>query len=97
MREPLIIEPGRVERRDAATPTPTTSTDAIVRPVAVATCDLGRLIPTGRGPRLGRLAPRRPARPVTTEIASFDDEPRMLANPTMKPVLTRAPLGSRTA
>jgi len=56
MRELIFLAPGRLEWRDAAAPALREPTDAVVRPVAATTCDLDRLIITGRAPFAGPFA-----------------------------------------
>lgn len=53
MRQLTFVEPGRLEWWDVDAPERTEETDAIVRPVAVATCDLDSLIVAGRAPFQG--------------------------------------------
>lgn len=56
MRALIFIKPGQIEWRDASLPTILEATDAIVRPIAATTCDLDRLILTGRAPFQGPFA-----------------------------------------
>jgi len=56
MRQLFFIEPGRLEWRQVPVPVLSASTDAIVRPLAVARCDLDYHIVTGRVPFPGPFA-----------------------------------------
>ena len=56
MRQLTFLAPGKLEWRDVATPQLTADTDAIVRPLAVARCDLDYHIVTGRVPFPGPFA-----------------------------------------
>lgn len=53
MRELWYVGPGRMEWRDRPEPALGTAEAALVRPVAVATCDLDALLITGRTPAEG--------------------------------------------
>ncbi len=50
MRQLTFVEPGRLEWRDVAEPRLEADAEAIVRPVAVATCDLDLALVRGRAP-----------------------------------------------
>lgn len=56
MRQLTFIAPGKLEWRDVAAPQLACDTDAIVRPLAVARCDLDYHIVTGRVPFPGPFA-----------------------------------------
>ena len=56
MRELTFIEPGSVEWRDVAEPALDGPAQALVRPLAVATCDLDAAIVNGASPFQGPLA-----------------------------------------
>lgn len=56
MRQLTFLSPGSLEWRDVAAPTIKAATDAIVRPLGVARCDLDYLIVTGRVPFPGPFA-----------------------------------------
>jgi alcohol dehydrogenase len=56
MRQLTFLEPGKLEWRDVAAPMLTAATDALVRPLAVARCDLDYHIVTGRVPFPGPFA-----------------------------------------
>jgi len=50
MRQLTLVEPQRLEWRDVDAPRREDARDALVRPLAVATCDLDALIIGGRTP-----------------------------------------------
>jgi Zn-dependent alcohol dehydrogenase len=50
MRELTLVEPGRLEWADVDEPRRQDGRDALVRPLAVATCDLDAMIVAGRTP-----------------------------------------------
>lgn len=56
MRQLTFLEPGHLEWRDVTAPRLAAETDAIVRPLAVARCDLDYHIVTGRVPFSGPFA-----------------------------------------
>jgi alcohol dehydrogenase len=56
MRQLTFLEPGKLEWRDVAAPALAAATDALVRPLAVARCDLDFHIVTGRVPFPGPFA-----------------------------------------
>ena len=56
MQQLTFIEPGRFEWHDVPAPTLRADTDAIVRPLAVARCDLDLYIATGFAPYPGPFA-----------------------------------------
>ena len=56
MRQLTFLSPGRFEWRDVGLPIIAADTDAIVRPLAVARCDLDLHIATGRVPFPGPFA-----------------------------------------
>ena len=53
MRELNFVEPGKLEWREAAEPTLEGDGEALVRPLAVATCDLDKLLVRGFAPAEG--------------------------------------------
>ncbi|MBI4260986.1 MAG: alcohol dehydrogenase catalytic domain-containing protein [Actinobacteria bacterium] len=53
MRQVVYVEPGRVEWREADDPSIEESTDALVRPLAVAACDIDRVLVRGLLPVAG--------------------------------------------
>jgi alcohol dehydrogenase len=56
MRQLTFVKPGLLEWREASTPVLSADTDAIVRPLAVARCDLDFYIATGVAPYAGPFA-----------------------------------------
>ena len=56
MQQLQFLSPGRLEWRDVDPPVLRHATDALVRPVAVATCDLDTLLVTGQFPAAGPFA-----------------------------------------
>ncbi|MGZ5337695.1 MAG: dehydrogenase, partial [Solirubrobacterales bacterium] len=50
MKQLTFVEPGKLEWREAAEPRLEGDGEAIVRPVALATCDLDAMIVRGRAP-----------------------------------------------
>ena len=56
MRELTFVEPGRLEWREAEEPRLQGNGEAIVRPIAVATCDLDAMVIAGRVPYEGPFA-----------------------------------------
>src|SRR5439155_3622826 len=56
MRQVTFVEPGRLEWQDVPAPRLEDSTDALVRPVAMATCDIDWAIVRGVAPLPGPFA-----------------------------------------
>ena len=56
MLQLTFVEPGRAEWREIAEPSIQEPTDALVRPVAVATCDLDGAVAAGAAPAAGSYA-----------------------------------------
>ncbi len=56
MRQLVFVEPGRLEWQEAPAPALLEETDALVRPVAVATCDLDAALMAGATPVSGPFA-----------------------------------------
>ena len=56
MRQLTFVAPGRLEWTDVPAPELTAGVDALVRPVAVATCDLDAAVVSGRAPLPGPFA-----------------------------------------
>ncbi len=56
MRQLVYVKPGVVEWKDAPEPRLEAPSDAIVRPVAVAVCDLDVALLRGRAPFAGPFA-----------------------------------------
>src|SRR5215213_8447078 len=56
MRQLTYIEPGRLEWWDVEEPRLAEESEALVRPLAVATCDLDRMLVRGMTPYEGPLA-----------------------------------------
>lgn len=56
MKQLIFLKPGKLEWREAGEPRIQAAADALVRPLAVARCDLDAYILFGRAPFTGRLA-----------------------------------------